>query len=69
MYYPLFFNISLGWKFTIVQIQWGRNNRGVQVQPPSTDRIPPFIFQLLLLLYYVTYLYYIIYFSNIKVFF
>ncbi len=42
---------------------------GIQVQPLSTDRIPPFIFQLLLLLYYVTYLHYIIHFSNIEVFF
>lgn len=42
---------------------------GIKVQPLSTDRIPPFIFQLLLLLYYVTYLHYIIYFSNIEVFF
>ena len=43
-------------------------NVGIKVQLLSTDWIPPFLIQLLLLLYYVTYLHYIIYFSNIKVF-
>lgn len=44
-------------------------NVGIKVQFLSTDWIPPFPIQLLLLLYYVTYLHYIIYFSNFKVFF
>lgn len=44
-------------------------NVGIKVQLLSTDWIPPFLIQLLLLLYYVTYLHYIIYISNIKVFF
>ncbi|AMR04869.1 hypothetical protein AXW78_22895 [Bacillus thuringiensis] len=44
-------------------------NVGIKVQFLSTDWIPPFPIQLLLLLYYVTYLHYIIYFSNVKVFF
>lgn len=47
----------------------GRKDRGVQIQLLPIDRIPPFTFRLLILTYYVTYLHYIIYFSNIKVFF
>ena len=43
-------------------------NVGIKVQLLSTDWIPPFLIQLLLLLYYVTYLHYIIHLSNIKVF-
>ncbi len=65
-----FYNILLGSEiYNCANTIEGRNNSGIQVQPLSTDRIPPFLIQLLLLLYYVTYLHYIIYFSNIKVFF
>lgn len=76
MYYPLFlqytsvvsaiFNVET---YDCTNAVWLEKNVGIKVQSLFTDRIPPFIFQLLLLLYYVTYLYYIIYFSNIKVFF
>lgn len=76
MYYPLFlqytsvvlaiFNVET---YDCTNAVWLEKNVGIKVQALSTDWIPPFIFQLLLLLYYVTYLHYIIYFSNIKVFF
>ena len=76
MYYPLFLqNTSV--VSTIFNVEtsdctnavWSEKNVGIKVQSLSTDRIPPFLIQLLLLLYYVTYLHYIIYFSNIEVFF
>lgn len=76
MYYPLFsqytsvvsaiFNVET---YDCTNTMWLEKNVGIKVQPLSTDRIPPFIIQLLLLLYYVTYLHCIIHFSNIKVFF
>ncbi|MFK4479513.1 hypothetical protein ABH947_003721 [Bacillus sp. RC206] len=74
MYYPLFSQYTLTTIFHLeiydcTNTVWVEKIGGVQVQLLSTDRIPPFIFQLLILSYYVTYLHYIIYFSNIKVFF
>lgn len=76
MYYPLFsqytsvvsaiFNVET---YDYTNAVWLEKNVGIKVQSLFTDRIPPFLIQLLLLLYYVTYLHYIIYFSNIKVFF
>lgn len=76
MYYPLFlqytsvvsaiFNVET---YDCTNAVWLEKNEGIKVQPLSTDRIPPFLIQLLLLLYYVTYLHCIIYFSNIKAFF
>ncbi len=76
MYYPLFlqytsvvsaiFNVET---YDYTNAVWLEKNVGIKVQSLFTDRIPPFLIQLLLLLYYVTYLYYIIHFSNIKVFF
>ncbi len=74
MYYPLFSQYTLTTIFHLeiydcTNTVWVEKIGGVQVQLLSTDRIPPFIFRLLILSYYVTYLHYIIYFSNIKVFF
>lgn len=74
MYYPLFSQYTLTTIFHLeiydcTNTVWVEKIGGVQVQLLSTDRIPPFIFRLLILLYYVTYLHYIIHFSNIKVFF
>lgn len=76
MYYPLFsqyssvfsaiFNVET---YDCTNTLWLEKNVGIKVQPLSTDWIPPFLIQLLLLLYYVTYLHYIIYFSNIKALF
>lgn len=74
MYYPLFSQYTLTTIFHLeiydcTNTVWVEKIGGVQVQLLSTDRIPPFIFRLLILSYHVTYLHYIIYFSNIKVFF
>lgn len=74
MYYPLFSQYTLTTIFHLeiydcTNTVWVEQIGGVQVQLLSTDRIPPFIFRLLTLSYYVTYLHYIIYFSNIKEFF
>lgn len=74
MYYPLFSQYTLTTIFHLeiydcTNTVWVEKIGGVQVQLLSTDRIPPFIFRLLILSYYVTYLHYIIYFSNIRVFF
>lgn len=76
MYYPLFsqytsvvsaiFNVET---YDYTNAVWLEKNVRIKVQSLFTDRIPPFLIQLLLLLYYVTYLHYIIYFSNIKAFF
>lgn len=76
MYYPLFsqytfviqviFNLEI---YDCTNTLWFEKKWGIKVQLLSIDWIPPFLIQLLLLLYYVTYLYYIIHFSNIKVFF
>lgn len=76
MYYPLFlqytsvvptiFNLEI---YDCTNTLWLEKNGEIKIQLLSTDWIPPFIFQLLILLHYVTYLHYIMYFSNIKVFF
>lgn len=76
MYYPLFlqytaevptiFHLEI---YDCTNTVWLEKKWGIKVQLLSTDRIPPFISQLMILLFYVTYLYYIRYFSNIKVFF
>ncbi len=76
MYYPLFLQYTAEVS-TIFHLEiydctntvWLEKNGGIKVQLLSTDQIPPFISQLMILLYHVTYLHYIIYFSNIKVFF
>lgn len=76
MYYPLFsqytfviqviFNLEI---YDCTNTLWFEKKWGIKVQLLSIDWIPPFLIQLLLLLYHVTYLHYIIHFSNIKAFF
>lgn len=74
MYYPLFSQYTLTTIFHLeicdcTNTVWVEKIGGIQFQLLFTDWIPPSISRLLILTYYVTYLYYIIHFSNIKVFF